>query len=403
MPPHTLPNRAQNIRSDSTHPHAFGMTAPHVVGAAHVPQLAVRDVPQLSTAVTLPQLLPRREQNAASGSPWQPQTFAIPPPAHVCGDVQPAPMLQSGTNRLLPQLSTAAKLPQFLPSLTQNIRSDSTHPHTFAAMAPQIWGETQVPHDGTVRALPQLSIADTLPQLLPSREQNAASVSDAHTHTFDPLHVAGGTQVPQSVTRELPQLSGAATTPQFFASRVQNAALLSPVQPHTFAVPLPPQVCRGAQPAPMLQSGTNRLLPQLSTAAKLPQFLPNRAQNAASLSGAHTHTLPALHIAGALHAPQLVVRELPQLSPAVTLPQFFPSREQKLASPSYAQPQTFAVPPPAQVCGAPHVPHEGTVRDAPQLSLAVTLPQFLPSREQKFASPSYAQPHTFAVPAPPQV
>jgi len=37
------------------------------------------------------------------------------------------------------------------------------------------------------------------------------------------------------------------------------------------------------------------------------------------------------------------------------------------------------------------VPHELTVRDAPQLSLPVTLPQFFPSREQNAAAPSGVQ------------
>jgi hypothetical protein len=40
------------------------------------------------------------------------------------------------------------------------------------------------------------------------------------------------------------------------------------------------------------------------------------------------------------------------------------------------------VPPPPQVAGEVQVPHELTVRDVPQLSLAVTLPQLSPSRVQ---------------------
>jgi hypothetical protein len=45
-------------------------------------------------------------------------------------------------------------------------------------------------------------------------------------------------------------------------------------------------------------------------------------------------------------------------------------------------PHTLAVPPPPHVCGEVHVPHELTVRDVPQLSFAVTLPQLSPSRVQ---------------------
>ena len=43
------------------------------------------------------------------------------------------------------------------------------------------------------------------------------------------------------------------------------------------------------------------------------------------------------------------------------------------------------------------------VREAPQLSVPRTDPQFLPSREQNVALSSDVQPHTFAVPPPPQV
>src|SRR5690349_1045525 len=49
-------------------------------------------------------------------------------------------------------------------------------------------------------------------------------------------------------------------------------------------------------------------------------------------------------------------------------------------------PHTLATPPPAQVCGDVHVPQLVTVRWTPQLSLAVTCPQFLASREQNAAS-----------------
>ena len=76
-----------------------------------------------------------------------------------------------------------------------------------------------------------------------------------------------------------------------------------------------------------------------------------------------------------------------------------------LIAPSPEPPQTLEVPPPPQVAGEVHVPHEATVRDVPQLSVAVRLPQFLPSREQNAASVSgvHDEPQTLAVPAPPQV
>jgi len=53
-------------------------------------------------------------------------------------------------------------------------------------------------------------------------------------------------------------------------------------------------------------------------------------------------------------------------------------------------PQTLGVPPPPQVLGETHEPQELTVRLLPQLSLSVTLPQFLPRREQNAASVSGA-------------
>src|SRR5688572_29394260 len=60
------------------------------------------------------------------------------------------------------------------------------------------------------------------------------------------------------------------------------------------------------------------------------------------------------------------------------------------AGPVLPPPQTLATPPPPQVWGEVQVPHI-TDRDWPQLSFAVTVPQFLPSREQKAGSLSGVQ------------
>jgi hypothetical protein len=49
-------------------------------------------------------------------------------------------------------------------------------------------------------------------------------------------------------------------------------------------------------------------------------------------------------------------------------------------------PHTLAVPPPPHVWGAVQVPHELTVREVPQLSVPVTVPQFLPRLAHKAAS-----------------
>jgi hypothetical protein len=108
-----------------------------------------------------------------------------------------------------------------------------------------------------------------------------------------------------------------------------------------------------------------------------------------------------------VHVPQFTVLLAPQLSAAVTLPQFFPSRVQNAGLPSYVQPHTFGTDgvAPAHVCGAVQAPQEVTVRDPPQLSVPDTVPQFLPSRVQNAGSVSAVQPHTFGTDgvAPPHV
>ena len=54
---------------------------------------------------------------------------------------------------------------------------------------PQVAGDVQVPHELTVREVPQLSFAVTEPQFLPRREQKAASVSGVHDPPQAPLSV----------------------------------------------------------------------------------------------------------------------------------------------------------------------------------------------------------------------
>jgi hypothetical protein len=85
----------------------------------HVPQEAtVRVAPQMSVPVTEPQLAPSRVQKAVLSSLVQPHTLGVDPP-HVLGAVHPAPKLQSATVRLVPQLSGAVTLPQLVPSRAQ--------------------------------------------------------------------------------------------------------------------------------------------------------------------------------------------------------------------------------------------------------------------------------------------
>jgi hypothetical protein len=97
------------------------------------------------------------------------------------------------------------------------------------------------------------------------------------------------------------------------------------------------------------------------------------------------------------------VRTAPQLSLAETVPQLSPSREQKVALLSGEQPQWLTAPPPPHVCGAVQLP-QLAVRAAPQLSVPVRFPQLaLPSREQKVALLSALQPQTLGMLPPPQV
>lgn len=100
-----------------------------------------------------------------------------------------------------------------------------------------------MPHELTVRASPQLSIAVSGPQFAPSRLQKAPSFSATQAHTLVAPHVSGVTHVPHEATvRVTPQLSVAVTAPQFFPFRVQNAAFVSAAQPHTLGTPEPPQL-----------------------------------------------------------------------------------------------------------------------------------------------------------------
>jgi hypothetical protein len=327
-----------------------------------------------------------------------PHTFAVPPPAHVCGDVH---VPQLATVRIVPQLSAAITCPQFLPRRVQNAAFVSAgHAHTFAVPPPaHVCGIVHVPQLATVRIVPQLSAAITCPQFLPRRVQNAAFVSAAQPHTLavpPPAHVCGIVHVPQLATvRIVPQLSAAITCPQFLPRRVQNAAFDSAGQPHTLTVPAPPHVC-GIVHVPQFAV---RVAPQLSLADTMPQFLPTRMQNAvfdsATQFGPHTFaTPPPMHVCGAVHMPQFItLRIMPQLSGPMNCPHALPSRMQNAVSDSgvHGVPHTLAVPAPPQVIGVLHVPQLATIRIAPQLSTPVTTPHVLWRRSQKATSDSATQ------------
>ena len=113
--------------------------------------------------------------------------------------------------------------------------------------------------------MPQLSLATTVPQFLPRREQNWESDSALQPQTLatpPPPQVWGEAQVedPQLTVRPMPQLSMELTEPQFLPRRLQNWLFVSPVQPHLLATPLPPQES-GEEHVPQLKA---RLTPQLS-------------------------------------------------------------------------------------------------------------------------------------------
>jgi hypothetical protein len=100
--------------------------------------------------------------------------------------------------------------------------------------------------------------------------------------------------------------------------------------------------------------------------------------------------------------PQEALRVAPQLSVPLTVPQFLPSAEQSCTSVSGEHPQTFIVPLPPHVRGEVQLPQE-TLRVAPQLSVPLTAPQFVPSAVHSWASDSGEHPQTFWVPPPPHV
>jgi hypothetical protein len=194
-------------------------------------------------------------------------------------------------------LSFAVTLPQFFANRVQNaVAVSGVQSHAFAVPPPpQVCGAMHVPHDATVRDVPQLSVPVTLPQFLPSRVQNAAFVSGAHPHTFavppPPHETPVPVHAPQEATARLaPQLSAAVTEPQFFLIRVQNARSVSELQ----QTPLLSHVC-GDVHAP--QELTTRFVSQLSKPVTLPQVFFNREQNAGSLSGAQASARPSTSVA----------------------------------------------------------------------------------------------------------
>lgn len=257
-----------------------------------------------------------------------------------------------------------------------------------------------------VRAALQLSVPVSGPQFLPNRIQKAASVSGMQAHTFVGEQICGCVHVPQLATmREVPQLSAAVRAPQFLLWRMQKAVLVSGAQLQTLgAPPTGPQVA-GVVQVPQL--ATVRARPQTSVPDTAPQFFPTRAQKSGSFSPVQPQTFavpPPAQLFTPLQLPQEAMsRVWPQRSVTpVREPQVFPSELHSAASVSGAQTQAFAL----QLLGKVQVPHDVTVLGAPQLSVAVTAPQALPRRVQNAALLSGTQlgwPQMLATPLPAQV
>jgi len=180
--------------------------------------------------------------------------------------------------------------------------------------APHARPAMQVPHDAMVRERPQRSVVVSAPQLAPRSEHSCPSVSGVQPHRFASAapHVLPAGQVPQVTARDRPHVSTPETGPQFFPNRAQRAASLS--QPHSPATPLPPQVW----PPSQAQVGV-RVTPQRSTRLTPGPQRREAAHRAASVSGM---------------GPQVTVRGLAQLSSPTTTPHVFWSRPQKAESDS---------------------------------------------------------------------
>jgi hypothetical protein len=354
------------------------------------PQFTERLVPQLSYALSTSQSFASRVHSAMAVSGVHPQLLGAVPPPQVEGARQ-VPQLRV---RCTPQLSSSVCAPHVAPTPAQKVTSLSgMHPHTFSTPpAPQLSRPLHCPH-AAVRGLPQLSLPENWPQLLPCAAQKAASVCGTQPeHTLATPSApqrAPPAHVPQFTVRLVPQLSTPVTTSQFFPNLTQNCASLSAPQLHTFGVPPPPQVR-----APLQMTGPQvalRALPHRSVPENDPQSFPAAVQNSTSVSGVHPPQTfgvpPAPHSMFPEQAPQSTVRSALQLSMSDSLPQSFSRRTHSTASLSARQgPQRPAL----QVLGAVQKP-QSTSRTEPQLSGCVTVPQLLPLRRQYSLSVSARQ------------
>lgn len=220
-----------------------------------------------------------------------------------------------------------------------------------------------------------------------------------HPHTFGtlgepPAQLRGAVQVPQLTVRVVPQLSVTVIEPQFFPAVEQSCGSVWGVQQLLGDGALAPSQTWPVPQVPQLV--TVRLAPQLSVAITEPHVLPSRVQNAELLSATQPHTPLPPQVCGAVQVPQLViVRVVPQLSAAVTEPQFLTRREHICVSLSGVQQTLGEV---AGDCAQTWLPVQAEVpqsTEAPQLSL--TTPH-LPEQVTDIAL--RVHPQMFAVTAP---
>lgn len=130
---------------------------PHDFGATQGPQKTVRGTRQESSAVVVPHSTAFTEQMKEAGSSRQTHTLGWPSPPHDFPSVQ----LPQLTVRERPQLSMPDTRPQLALAAAQNVAVvTGGHAQTFAnAPPPHVAGATQVPGHWTLRARPQLSDA----------------------------------------------------------------------------------------------------------------------------------------------------------------------------------------------------------------------------------------------------
>ncbi|MDP3498956.1 MAG: hypothetical protein Q8S33_01435 [Myxococcales bacterium] len=254
-----------------------------------------------------------------------------------------------------------------------------------------------MPQLATLRDVPQLSGALTCPQVLPSREQNWASVSGAQQERVGPQTGALAGQLPQLTTvRWRPHESTPVTVPQVRPFRLQKAESDSGAQQVPVCASHTPEAPATTPQVP--QEETVRKVPQRSIVESAPQVLALAWQSWASLSGLQQVRGEVVEqVAGAAQVPHINVRCPPHVSTVIERPHEAPSRVQSWASVSGVQPHLFATVTP-QLVPPVHVPHDVMFRDWPHRSVMVSAPQVALRSEHSSAFVSGTQAQTFATP-----